>query len=253
MKTVQRNILISLVPLLTPLTAFAEIEEKTSLISPISQTKSMVNAWRASEVIGQNVKNAGDETVGEVQDLLVDMKSGEILAVIVSAGGFLGIGDVLTSVPVSALRFDVDAKAFKTKLTKEQLEKAPQFNTTTWPDFNNAITLETLRSYRDSIRGSVTDPDNSAHNNIAKNTNIMIPTDQGNSEKDIQITKDIYASVVSSNMSYNAKNIKIITKNEHVVLKGLVDSASEHQAVIKIARNHTNVEKITDHLKVSAE
>jgi sporulation protein YlmC with PRC-barrel domain len=253
MKTIQRNILISLVPLLTSLAAFAETAEKSALVSPIPSNKGSTTAWRASEVIGQNVKNAGNETIGEVQDLLVDMKSGEIHAVVVSAGGFLGIGDILTAVPVSALRFDVDAKAFKTKLTKEQLGRAPQFKKTTWPDYSDVTTMAAMRSYLESIGGDVTAPDNSAQNEKTENKDVLLPTDQGNSEKDIQITKDIRSSIINSDMSFNAKNIKIITKNESVILKGVVETSAEHQAILKIAKDHANAAKITDELKVNAE
>ncbi len=252
MKAFQRNILIALVPMLTPLIALAETSENRALISSVSRTKGAATAWRASEVIGQSVKNAGDETIGEVQDLLVDMKSGEIHAVVVSAGGFLGIGDVLTAVPVSALRFDVEAKAFKTKLTKEQLGNAPQFKPTTWPDYSDATTIDAMRSYRDSIGGDVTAPDNSAQNENTANKDVT-PVDQGNSEKDMKITQDIRSSVIGTDMSFNAKNIKIITNDERVVLKGVVETDAEHQAILKIAKNHANSAKITDELKVNVK
>ncbi len=253
MSVIQRNILISLFPIITPLSVFAETRESLATIAPISRTNLNAHAWRASEVIGQNVKNAGDEIIGEVKDLLVDMKSGEIHAVVISSGGFLGMDDVLSAVPVSALRFDITAKAFKTKLTKEQLLNAPQFKSTAWPDFSDAITIEAMRSYRDSIGGDVSKPDNSAQNEKSENRDSMVPTDQGNSEKDIKITQNIRSSVIATDLSFNAKNIKIITKDERVVLKGVVDNHTEHQAILKIAKDHADAANITDELKVTAE
>jgi len=254
MKTIQRSLLISLVPLLTPLTAFAEAHKQAELASPVPGTKGSASSWRASQVIGLNVKNAGDETIGEVQDLVLDMKSGEILAVVISSGGFLGMADTLSAVPVSVLRYDGTAKAFKTKLTKEQLGKAPQFKSTEWPDYNTEGTAtETLRSYRDAVGGDVTAPDNSAQNEKPKNKEVMIPTDQGNSDKDVQITKDIRAEVMSTDLSFNAKNIKIITKDENVVLKGVVENHAEHEAILKIAKNHANSAKISDELEMKSK
>ena len=247
----QRNIILSLIPLLTSAIVVAEPSEKVKLTSPISRADASGNAWRASEVIGQNVKNAEGETIGEVEDLLVDMKSGEIQAVVVAAGGFLGIGDELTAVPVSSLRFDTTTKAFKTSLTKEQLGKAPQFKANAWPDYSNAATMATMRSYRDSIGGDVTAADNTAQNEKTENREVMIPTDQGNSEMDIEITKNIRTSIIATDMSFNAKNIKIITKDERVVLKGVVGSAAEHQAILKIAKDHAKSTMITDELKVA--
>jgi osmotically-inducible protein OsmY/sporulation protein YlmC with PRC-barrel domain len=269
MKTIQRSLLISLVPLLTPLTAFAETVKQADRASTIPATKATAASWRASQVMGLNVKNSTDETLGEVEDLVLNMKTGEILAVIISSGGFLGIADTLSAVPVSALRYDGTAKAFKTRLTKEQLSKAPQFKTDAWPDYNEATSTEALRSYRDSIDVTdqdnssrnqtksdnnarrVTEPDNTTQNKKEKNKNDNVPTDQGNSAKDIQITKDIRSAIMDKDLSFNAKNIKIITRNQRVHLKGVVESDAEHQAILTIARNHADAANITDDLKVN--
>jgi osmotically-inducible protein OsmY len=252
MNYLSRNALISLVPLLTPIIAYAEIAEPTTL-SSTSHKISNAHAWRSTQVIGQAVKNSGNETIGTVQDLLLDMKSGAIQAVVISSGGFLGIADTLSAVPVSALRFDVDAKAFKTKLTKEQLVKAPQFKTTIWPDFSDAAMLEAMRSYRDFIHDGTTAADNSAQNDTTLKQNAILPTSQGSSEKDIQITKDIRSSIIATELSFNAKNIKIITKDEHVFLRGVVENHSEHLAILDIAKNHVSANEITDELSVKTK
>lgn len=252
MKTVQRSLIISLIPLLTPLSVFAETDKQEELVSPIPGTKVSADSWRASQVIGLNVKNAGDETIGEVKDLVLDLKSGEILAVIISSGEFLGIADTLSAVPVTTLRYDATTKAFKTRLTKEQLGKAPQFKSGAWPDYNEAASIEILRSYRDSVGGNVTAPDNTAQNDKQNGKDALSPTDQGNSVKDVQITKDIRTGILDTDMSFNAKNIKIITRNEDVTLKGVVESDAEHQAILKIAGNHADTARITDDLKVKS-
>lgn len=251
MKTIQRRLLISIIPMLSLLPAFAEPTKHEELVTPIPGTKGSAVSWRATQVMGLNVKNAADETIGEVEDLVIDMKGGKILAVVISSGGFLGMADTLSAVPVSALRYDEPTKAFKTRLTKEQLEKAPQFQVDAWPDYNEATSVEALRSYRDSIGGDVTAPDNTAQNEKEMNRDAANPTDQGDSTQDIQITKDIRADIMGQDLSFNSKNIKIITRNEFVTLKGVVESDAEHQAILKIARNHANTAKITDDLKVN--
>jgi sporulation protein YlmC with PRC-barrel domain len=253
MKTIQRSLLISLVPLLTPLTAFADVDKQTELNTPVPGTKGSAASWRASQVLGLNVKNAGDETIGEVKDLVLDMKSGDVLAVVISSGGFLGMADTLSAVPVSVLRYDAATKAFKTKLTKEQLGKAPQFKSSAWPDYDDATNTAALRTYRDSIGGDVTAPDNTAQNEKPSNKDVMIPTDQGSSDKDVQITTDIRAGIMATDLSFNAKNIKIITKDENVVLKGVVENHAEHESILAIARNHANSGKISDQLEMKSK
>ena len=255
MKSIYRRIVFtSLVPWLISVPALAETDKPVRAVTRGSNNivNSKVPQWRASGVIGQSVKNAEDQMIDEVEDLIVNMKTGEILAVVISSGGFLGIADTLSSIPVSALRFDTVAKAFKTRLTKEQLIGAPQFKQQEWPDYSDEATMQTLRSYRDTIGGDVTANDNSAQNEKLKNRKVMIPTDQGTSDKDIQITKDIRSAIVAADLSFNAKNIKIITKDEHVYLKGVVSDHAEHESVLKISKNHANAAKITDDLKVEA-
>lgn len=251
MKITHRTLWISLVPLLVPLTAFSETGNKSEEITNnLTSSKPIAGAWRASEIIGTSVKNAQDETIGEVKDLAIDFKSGELLAVIVSSGGFLGVADTLSSLPPSALRYDVAAKGFKTKLTKEQLQKAPQHKSDESPDYSDATVVQKLRTYRDAIGGDVNAPDNTAKNEVDADGKTLTPMDQGSSEADINTTKDIRAAIVNSDLSFNAKNIKIITKDGHVTLRGVVDSAAEHDAILKLAGNHVNETKLNDSLKV---
>ncbi len=96
---------------------------------------------RASEVIGLNVMTPDNEdTIGEVNDLVLDTDSGKIRYAAVSVGGFLGIGDKLVAVPWNAFdcRKDEDGNSYLSlDTTKEKLEKAPGFDQDNWPDFGN--------------------------------------------------------------------------------------------------------------------
>jgi hypothetical protein len=58
---------------------------------------------------------------------LGNLDDARVSAVILSVGGFLGIGDKLVAIPVSQLKVGSEAK-FATDLTKEQLARAPVFD-----------------------------------------------------------------------------------------------------------------------------
>ena len=60
--------------------------------------------WRASKVVGLNVYNDNNESIGSINDLLTD-KSGNIKAVVISVGGFLGVGAHLVAVPFDKIKF----------------------------------------------------------------------------------------------------------------------------------------------------
>jgi sporulation protein YlmC with PRC-barrel domain len=60
--------------------------------------------WRASKVVGLNVYNDQNESIGSINDLLTD-KSGSIKAVVIGVGGFLGVGTHLVAVAYDKVKF----------------------------------------------------------------------------------------------------------------------------------------------------
>jgi sporulation protein YlmC with PRC-barrel domain len=86
----------------------------------------MAKSARASKIIGSKVYK-GDTSIGQIEDVLVDLSQATTSAVILSVGGFLGMGDKLVAVPVTAIKIDSEAK-FATDLTKDQLANAPAFD-----------------------------------------------------------------------------------------------------------------------------
>ena len=63
-----------------------------------TQQQTMQTTMRASDMLDKSVKNHQNETVGEVDDLILS-RTGKIQYVVLSVGGFLGIGDKLVAVP----------------------------------------------------------------------------------------------------------------------------------------------------------
>jgi len=60
--------------------------------------------WRTSKVVGLSVYNDNDQSIGSINDLLTD-KSGNIKAVVLGVGGFLGVGAHLVAVPFDKVKF----------------------------------------------------------------------------------------------------------------------------------------------------
>lgn len=94
---------------------------------------------RASELIGTNVQNAADETVGEINDIVIDPNDGRVRYVALSVGGFLGVADQLFAIPWMAFecRRDGDTHIVVLNVDKETLQKAKGFNQESWPDMAN--------------------------------------------------------------------------------------------------------------------
>jgi sporulation protein YlmC with PRC-barrel domain len=69
-----------------------------------SDTASFQGNWRASKLVGLSVYNDSNESLGSINDLLTD-KSGNIKAVVIGVGGFLGVGEHLVAVPLDKIKF----------------------------------------------------------------------------------------------------------------------------------------------------
>ena len=82
------------------------------------------------EVIGADVVNNMDEKVGTIADLVMDQDQ-KLVGVVLSVGGFLGIGEKWVAVPVDQIDFpsaEQPARLLAT-VTEEQLTNAPDFTT----------------------------------------------------------------------------------------------------------------------------
>ncbi|QDS95703.1 PRC-barrel domain protein [Roseimaritima multifibrata] len=95
---------------------------------------------RVSQLIGMNIQNNQGESVGEINDIVLDEKSGKIRYVAVTYGGFLGLGDDLFAVPFEAFQYkraaeDRDDFVLVLDVTEEQLDGAKGFDQDHWPNF----------------------------------------------------------------------------------------------------------------------
>jgi sporulation protein YlmC with PRC-barrel domain len=95
-------------------------------------------AHRASKMIGMAVKNSAGESLGKVNDLVIDER-GSVRYAAVQFGGFAGFNAKLFAVPWSsfAIKNDVDSdnRYAELNIDKKVLEQAPGFPSDKWPDF----------------------------------------------------------------------------------------------------------------------
>jgi hypothetical protein len=80
-------------------------------------------AMSASELIGSDVYGTDNDSIGEIEDIVVT-KSNEPAYALVSYGGFLGMGENYAAVPLSKLMISEDRYVFA-NFTAEQLQQAP--------------------------------------------------------------------------------------------------------------------------------
>jgi hypothetical protein len=96
-----------------------------------------------------------------------------------------------------------------------------------------------------------TKPDNTATNERDRSGETKTSGDQSNSSADLKITQDIRRALMKdSELSTTAKNIKIITDNGQVTLRGPVKNAQEKAKIDQLARSAAGGAKIDDQLDV---
>lgn len=82
--------------------------------------------WRASRLIGTTMTNVLDETIGKVEDVVID-SDGKVVAILVGVGGFLGLGETTVAIGLPHLvisHSDVDHLEVKTSLSRKAIEQA---------------------------------------------------------------------------------------------------------------------------------
>ena len=96
-----------------------------------------------------------------------------------------------------------------------------------------------------------TKPDNTAINERDRSRETQTSGDQSNSSADLKTTQAIRQSLMKdSELSTTAKNIKIITNNGQVTLRGPVKNAQEKAKIDQLARSAAGGAKIDDQLDV---
>jgi hypothetical protein len=89
------------------------------------------DARRASNIIGANIVNEENNTIGEVHDLMVSPNGGPVTAVL-SVGGFLGIGERYVAMPISELRWNGERERWMLPgATVDSLKARPAYS---YPD-----------------------------------------------------------------------------------------------------------------------
>jgi sporulation protein YlmC with PRC-barrel domain len=97
-----------------------------------TQRVSSYRAFRASELIGKEVKNPQGKELGEIKDLVVHMSTGDVRYAIMSFGGFMGLGDRMYAVPVKSLKLGAKGNDLVLNMDKARIQQQKSFPRDKW-------------------------------------------------------------------------------------------------------------------------
>ena len=96
-----------------------------------------INAFMVGKIIGSKVINLKGETLGKIDNLVVDIDTGRIVYAVLESGGFLDIGEKLFPVPWKSLAALPAEGLFFLNQSKEQMKKAPAFDRKDLPNMGD--------------------------------------------------------------------------------------------------------------------
>jgi len=101
----------------------------------------------AGTLLGEDVVNNQEDDLGDIKEIMLDMRSGQVAYAVLSFGGFLGMGEKLFAVPWQALQLDTINKRFVLNVDKERLKSAPGFDPDDWPDMSDVSWSNQIHSF----------------------------------------------------------------------------------------------------------
>ncbi|HYG90854.1 MAG TPA: PRC-barrel domain-containing protein [Azospirillum sp.] len=113
--------------LLAAAPSYAQDAVDKGVALPTTAFDKLNTSLRASQLLGATVYSPDGQTIGEIKEMLISPETIAVDAVVVSVGGFLGVGDKTIAVPMEKLyrgqenRLTLDA-------SKDQLKAAPQYD-----------------------------------------------------------------------------------------------------------------------------
>lgn len=98
---------------------------------------------------------------------------------------------------------------------------------------------------------SQTAPDNTGRNVRDRGGETMTPGDQSNEKADLNLTQEIRKAIMADDsLSMNAKNVKIITANGVVTLRGPVNTPQEKATIEAKAQSIAGASNVDSQLEI---
>ncbi len=109
---------------------------------------------------------------------------------------------------------------------------------------------ETERAVAEKPMVHDADASNTGINKRDRDDKTLTPMDQMNNPSDLKITQEIRQALMKDEFSMDAKNIKVITRNGEVTLRGPVKTAAELEKINALVKSMPAIKRIDNQLQV---
>ncbi|GAB3628850.1 photosystem reaction center subunit H [Pandoraea terrae] len=101
----------------------------------------------ASTLVGSGVYNPRGEHIGDIRDIMLDVRSGKVGYAVLTFGDMEGAGRRLFAVPWHALSPDAKHEGFALNIDRDRLKHAPGFDKDDWPDMTDPAWATEIHAY----------------------------------------------------------------------------------------------------------
>lgn len=105
----------------------------------------------SSTLNGDPVVNLGDEDLGTLKDIMIDVAAGMVAYAVIARGGFGGVGAKLFAVPWQLLEVDGENHRLILDVSQELLDDSPGFDPDNWPSFADTGWQDEIHSHFDVL------------------------------------------------------------------------------------------------------
>lgn len=116
------------------------------------------------------------------------------------------------------------------------------------PHLANAATEPAAATEKPMVHDG--DASNTGINKRGRDDNTLTPMDQMNNPSDLKITQEIRQALMKGEFSMDAKNIKVITRNGAVTLRGPVKTVAEREKISALVKAMPGIKSIDNQLQV---
>jgi hypothetical protein len=101
----------------------------------------------AKDVISLKVMNNQEQDLGKIEAIMLHKVDGKVAYVVLSYGGFLGMGNKLFAIPWNVFSYDAARDCLILSLSEEKLKNSPGFDKDNWPDMSDQTWNSTIHNY----------------------------------------------------------------------------------------------------------
>ena len=101
----------------------------------------------ATSIIGDKVESLDGEDLGKIDNLMINVQSGEIEYVVLEFGSFLGLGGKLFAIPYQHLYLNAEKECFILNRDRDSFKNTPGFDSNHWPDTNDHAYYQDVDTY----------------------------------------------------------------------------------------------------------